>query len=506
MYFVTAQEMYDTDQFAIERIGVEGKLLMENAGRAVADQIELFVSDQKRLAVLIGKGNNGGDGFVIARTLLQRGYDVEVIVCASPSEIKGDAAYHRDVFRNSGFTFTRYEDVENLGHSLKEKDVLIDALLGIGVKGAIRSPYNQLISFVNQFEGEVISVDLPSGLPADEGVKVDQAVQADRTVVIQYPKVSAFLEHTAAYYGRWEVVDIGLPSTVIQSQQSQKRVWAEQDVSNTLPIRDAFSHKGKHGKGLVIGGAVAMPGSIAMTSRAALRAGAGLLTVATVQETITALASTVVEATYTTLPSEGGYISDIGSVDFSYDAIAIGMGMGRHSEAERMIQVALEKTQGALLIDADGLYALKGNLSSLKARQNPTILTPHPGEMATLLDVSIPELLHQPFAYSKAFAEEFQVYVVLKGAFTIITTPQGHQWVTVTGNPGMAKGGSGDVLAGILLAMVMQSQTVEEALCNGTWIHGYTADLLVQHQHSTYDLLASDLIEGLAQTYRALLR
>lgn len=496
--------MYDTDQYAIERIGVEGKLLMENAGRAVANHMELFVSDQKRIAILIGKGNNGGDGFVIARTLLQKGYDVEVIVCASPSEIKGDAAYHRDVFRNSGFPFISYEEIENLEHALKEKDVVVDAMLGIGVKGAIRPPYNQLISFVNQFEGEVISVDLPSGVPADEGLEVDQAVQADRTIVIQFPKVSAFLEHTAAYYGRWEVVDIGLPSTVIQSKKTQKRVWKKQDVSTTLPTRGAFSHKGKHGKGLVIGGAVAMPGSIAMTSRAALRAGAGLLTVATVQENITALASTVVEATYTTLPSEGGYISDIGSVDFSYDAIAMGMGMGRHTGAETILQVALEQTQGILLIDADGLYALKGILSSLKGRHNPTILTPHPGEMATLLNVSIPELLHQPFAYSKAFAEEFQAYIVLKGAFTIITTPQGNQWVTVTGNPGMAKGGSGDVLAGILLAMVMQSQSLERALCNGTWIHGYTADLLVQHQHSTYDLLASDVIEGLAQTYRAL--
>lgn len=501
MFVVTAKEMYDTDRYAMERVGLEGKMLMENAGRAIAREMEASLAENDNIMILVGKGNNGGDGFVIARTLLERGYAVEVLQCAETSDIRGDAAFHREVLLNMGYSISEYEgqDVESL---LQDKDVVIDALLGIGIKGAIRPPYDYLITLINQYQGKVLSVDLPSGIPADEGYEVHQAVEADQTIVVQFPKVSSFLQHTAAFYGDWTTVDIGLPSNVIQSGENQKKVWGRRDVVRTLPSRSSFSHKGTHGKGLVIGGAVAMPGSIAMTSRAALRAGAGLLTIATVQENVTALAANVVEATYHTLPSQHGHIRSLGELDFSYDGIAIGMGMGRHEQAPTIMKEALLQTEGTLLIDADGLYALKQVLPSLSDREGTTVLTPHPGEMAHLLGITVPELLQRPFSYAQSFATEHDVYVVLKGAFTLITNPKGDQWINPTGNAGLAKGGTGDVLSGILLSMLMQPQTVEEALCNGVWIHGYTADILIEQKHSSYDLLASDVIEGLPATYR----
>ncbi|QHE50835.1 NAD(P)H-hydrate dehydratase [Pontibacillus sp. HMF3514] len=500
MYIVTAKEMYDLDRYAMDEIGLDGRLLMENAGRAVTDQIESELSSSDRVLVLIGKGNNGGDGFVLARTLMQRGYDVTAIQMVPSSKIEGDAAYHRKLFLNMGYSVVQYDGQESLERLCEQSSIIVDAMLGIGVKGEIRSPYREAIQTVNASQAYTISVDLPSGVPADEGVKVNQAVKADRTVVIQYPKLSAYLQHTAPFYGEWIAVDIGLPAP----SQHKRSYWGKAQVQSTFPTRHLFSHKGKHGKGLVIGGASTMPGSVGLTSRAALKGGAGLLTLATVPSVIQALASSVLEATYISLKDLNGYILDVKGLDYSYDGIAIGMGMGRQEETVQVLQTVLQKASCPVVIDADGLYALQKDASMLDERESPSILTPHPGEMAHLLGVSIPELLSKPFEYTKSFAEKHHVFIVFKGAFTIITTPEGAQWVTDTGNSGLAKGGSGDALSGILLAHIMQDQSIVEALCNGTWIHGYTAELLTADIHSQYDLLANDVIEGLAQTYRTL--
>jgi len=500
VYIVTAKEMYDLDRYAMDEIGIGGSLLMENAGRAVADKVERNLSSSESILVVIGKGNNGGDGFVLARTLLQRGCHVRAVQMVPSAEIQGDAAYHRELFLNMGYSLEEYDGQDSFETLCKQSSVIIDAMLGIGVKGEVRSPYREAIETVNASDSLTISIDVPSGIPADEGEEVDTAIGANQTVVIQYPKQSAYLQHTAPYYGAWEVVDIGIP----KPSNLKRSVWKKGQVQSTFPKRGAFSHKGKHGKGLVIGGSSTMPGSVGLTSRAALRGGAGLLTLATVPEVIQALASSTLEATYISLPNQNGYILDVEDLDLSYDGIAIGMGMGRQAESVQVLGKVLREASCPVLIDADGLYALGDDLTVLQQRENPTVLTPHPGEMAHLLGISIQELLLQPFQYAKSFAEKYGVYVVLKVAFTIITTPDGEQRVTETGNAGLAKGGSGDVLSGILLSHIMQEQSLSEALCNGTWIHGYTAEELTETKHSLYDLLAHDVIEGLAQTYRTL--
>ncbi|MCD5325848.1 MULTISPECIES: NAD(P)H-hydrate dehydratase [Pontibacillus] len=504
MHIVTAKEMYDTDRYAMEEMGLQGHLLMENAGRAVATAIKDQVSEEDQILILVGKGNNGGDGFVIARTLLQQGYSVEVLQIPNDEEVQGDARTHREIYEAFGYGYRRFDSVDSLATLSSRKTVIIDCLLGIGVKGPLRSPYDEIVPHVNQLDAKVISVDLPSGVPADEGVSFEGAIQADYTVVIQYPKTSAFLQHTAPYYGDWKAVDIGLPDHLLRGRNKGCSVWTKSDVVASLPEREPFSHKGSHGKGLVIGGSIQMPGSVTMTSRAALRAGAGLLTVATVSKVISILASSVTEATFIPLEEQEGRISSVEGIEFGYDGVAIGMGMGRHREGKELLEKVLKLSESPVLIDADGLYALKGYLSEVKSRSYPTIITPHPGEMAHLLDVSIPELLEKPFHYSRQFASRYGVHVVLKGAFTLVTTPDEKQWVHTTGNVGLAKGGSGDVLAGMLLAMVMQPQTVELALNNGVWLHGSTADLLTEQAHSTYDLLATDLIDGLSKTYRTI--
>ncbi|WP_010529406.1 bifunctional ADP-dependent NAD(P)H-hydrate dehydratase/NAD(P)H-hydrate epimerase [Lentibacillus jeotgali] len=504
MYIVTAEEMYDMDHGAIHDIGIDGRMLMENAGRAMADRIETRIGKTDRIRILAGSGSNGGYGFVIARTLLNKGYEAVVVQVVPNEKVTGDALLHKNLFIRCGGNVRVTRQPSEIEVILKEADVIIDAILGIGTKGMLREPLDEIVPIMNELAAYIISADIPSGLPADEGMEDFQAVQADETVVAEYPKMSVFLESTSAYYGEWSAVSIGLPKHM-PANQVQRRIWMPEDFQATMPERKCNAHKGNHGRGLVIGGSAEMPGSIAMTSNAALRTGAGLMTVATPKNVIPVVASHCMEATYLTLEDTGGFLNGQTAIPFDhFDATVLGMGMGRHEEAGELTEQAVE-TQCPLIVDADGLHHLKPLLERLKDRSGPVVLTPHPGEMAMLLDTSVPELLKTPFAYTKMFAEKYQVYVVLKGMSTIITTPEGMQTVSTAGNQGLAKGGSGDVLSGIMLAMIMQPQTVSDALCNACFVHGKAAELLTEESHSAYDLMASDVIRGITDVYRTFL-
>ncbi len=492
---VTAQEMYERDRVAMEAAGLDGKMLMENAGRAVTYDLLRHIQKEHTIVVLIGAGNNGGDGFVIARTLLNLGYDVEAWQVVPDAKITGDAEAHKRIFQASGHPYRLLKSSEDLNTSLGRADVCIDAMLGIGVKGRLKEPYVDIVRLCNEKSIVRLAVDLPSGVPADEGQEDFEAFQAHYTSIIEAPKQSAFLQHTQPYYGEWSVVEIGIPPK--QLPDPRRRLWDGADVKRTLPERDAHSHKGSHGKGLIIGGSPLMPGSVAMTARASLRSGAGLIAVSTDPEAIPAISPYVQEATFVE-GRDGGQVPDLEG----YDGIAFGMGFGRDSKKENVVERLIEEKETPLLVDADGLYLLKGFLLALEKREAPTVLTPHPGEFAHLSGLSIKEILNSPFSHSKNFAEEHGVYLVLKGPSTIITSPDGEQRVDISGNAGLAKGGSGDVLSGILLSLMMQTEDVLDALSNGCFLHGTTADLLVQDGHSKVDLLASDVIEGLSRTFR----
>ncbi|WP_085505080.1 NAD(P)H-hydrate dehydratase [Thalassobacillus devorans] len=501
MYIVTAHEMYDWDRKSIEEAGMDGKILMENAGRAVAEQVEKRVRNDQHIVVLIGAGNNGGDGFVIARTLLNRGYSVKAWQLVPDEKIKGDALVHKQLYLGAGFELEHLTKVNVLFRELDQADVIIDAMLGIGVNGKLKPPFDQVTAYANQSQALKIAVDIPTGVPADEGITDFDGLQADYTCIIAAPKLSAFLPHTAPYYGEWEVVEIGLPAKMLK--KSSVSLWNSEHARSTLPERHPFSHKGTHGKALVIGGSYLMPGSIALSARAALRSGAGLAAVATPESAWPSVSMHIPEATAVSTSEENGVLAEKVEVDFTgYDAVAIGMGMGRSDASRTIVQQVVEEADVPVLIDADGLYLLKQLLEVLKNRTGPAVLTPHPGEMAHLLGITIPELLARPFEWSQRFAYNHGVYIVLKGPSTIITAPDGTQVVDTSGNAGLAKGGSGDVLSGILLAFMMQSQSITEALCNGCFLHGKAAELLTTEGHSKADLLATDLIEGLSRAFR----
>ncbi|ASK61255.1 bifunctional ADP-dependent NAD(P)H-hydrate dehydratase/NAD(P)H-hydrate epimerase [Virgibacillus phasianinus] len=498
MFIVTAKEMYDVDSHTMDRVGYDGKLLMENAGRAVCEKMKSILSKHDQVGILIGSGNNGGDGYVISRTLLNDGYNVLAIQIVPDEKIKGDARYHKEIYKNCGGAVHVAQSADELEIHLHHVNVVVDAMLGIGMKGMLREPLKKVVSLVNQSGKKVIAIDIPTGLPSDEGITDFYAIQADRTFIIEAPKESVFVQHTAPYYGTWETTSIGIPSQAF-SNVTAKSTWEEDNFKQSLPKREAFSHKGEHGKGLVVGGSKEMPGSIAMTAKAALRAGAGLVTIGTQEGIIGSIAPACLEATFLPIP-ENGPISS--SQLEPYHAIAIGMGLGRGKQAGGIVAGVVKSADCPIIIDADGLFHIKKNLSLLGNRSAPTILTPHPGEMAMLMDCPIEEIVHAPFDYAKRLSKEYGVYVILKGKYTIITTPDGKQTVNQTGNPGLAKGGSGDVLSGVILSMVMQKGTIEEGLCNACYLHGKAADLSVSEGHSYYDLLATDVIKGFPLVFR----
>lgn len=506
MQVVTKEEMYAIDRAAM-KLGLHGEMLMENAGQAITSKLLGRLSGDEKIMIVIGKGNNGGDGFVVARMLKSCGFQVDVWLACEQYEVTGDAKKAMEVYERSGYDFQVISEnsMEQFQKSLSQCTHIIDALLGIGMKGTVRSPYKEIISLINEQENKyVISLDLPSGVSADSGECTD-AVRANETIIIHHPKLSAFLYPSRQYYGDVSVVNIGIPPLISEQVEEKRYVWTEKDVMRTFPCRKPDSHKGDHGRGLLIGGSKTMSGAVIMSAKAALRSGSGLLTIAMPEDAHAAVASSVIEAMYKPCPAKDGYFrGDIdGLEEVNADAIAVGPGMGR-TEGGRIIVEQLLRTNVPLLIDADGLYHLASLLPMLQERTAPVVLTPHEGEMARLLQVSAKEVKRNRFRLSRQFAMTYGVYVVLKGPFTICTTPTGEQFINPTGNASLAKGGSGDVLTGIMLAFLMQHDSIQAAISNAVYVHGLASDELVSSRHSAIDVVASDLIDALPSVYRSI--
>ncbi|MBU8908768.1 NAD(P)H-hydrate dehydratase [Desertibacillus haloalkaliphilus] len=510
MRVVTGEEMHQIDRFTIEEIGLAEELLMENAGQAVVRKLLTWIEKTDRIAVVIGVGNNGGDGFVIARALQEKGYVVDTWLVPEEDRVKGAARYHMDVYKRSGFSLYPYSDQKGtFAATFPHYTVIIDTLLGTGGKGPLRHPYNEIVETMNNSQAEVISVDLPSGLAANEGGQSTPCVHATRTITLQCPKLSAYMYPEANDYGELEVVDIGIPNKAIEKVAPNRSIWGETDVRQTLPKRQASSHKGNHGKVSIIAGSQGMTGAAILAGRACHRSGAGLVTLAVPDIIHDIVASQVVEATFKPLASRDGGLDGLETANDlrvdQFDAIAIGPGIGRCTHLETIVSGLLKNYTDPLIIDADGLFHLQQLLPQLKERKAETILTPHAGEMARLLGCSVQEVERNRFSLSEQFAKEYGIYLVLKGPYTIVTTPKGQQFVNTTGNPALAKGGSGDVLTGMILAFIAQHQSIQTAINNAVFLHGKVADVLVEQDSSVLDVLATDVIDTLPRVLRAFL-
>lgn len=513
MYAGGQKDIQALDRYTMETYGLPGVVLMENAGMAVVAEVKKRFPDRKTsIIVLAGSGNNGGDGFVIARRLFDYGYDVLLCLLVERERIKGDARVHFDVYIRRQlplFELTKASYDELRAH-LDHADVIVDAILGTGARGSIREPIRTVIQAVNESGKTIVSVDIPSGVEADTGVVRDIAIIADYTVTFVMPKKGFFLSDGPKHVGNWQVADISIPASIVAELGLElPRVITDDVVQKAIPRRIPTGHKGTFGHGLIIGGSSHYVGAPLYTAKAAFRTGIGLVTLALPRSVYAAATTQTPEAIFLPLEEVDGHLANdaLDAFDWHrYDALCIGPGMGRFSEGEKIVATVLSAfSDKPIIVDADALFYVKELKESLKLRKTPVILTPHPGEMATLLNRTVKEVEENRLEIAKQFALHHRVYLLLKGHRSIIATPEGELFINPVGNDALGKGGSGDVLAGVILSFLGQGATPLEALLAATYLHALAGEEKGA-ELSHYRVTPTDVIDGIGSLLKRLYR
>jgi NAD(P)H-hydrate epimerase len=512
MLLVTADEMRMLDRLTIER-GTPGHVLMERAGQgATRVLLECFPHLRRRgrrVVVVAGKGNNGGDGFVIARLLRRRGLRCEVALLGRAEEVGGDAARNLAAWRRvrgALAEITAAADLSVLAPRLAAADAVVDAIFGTGLNHPVGGLHADAIELVNASGAPVFAVDIPSGLDADRGVPLGTAVQAEATATFGFAKLGQVMYPGARYCRRLAVVDIGLDPAAIAAQPPRAALLEREEVAPLVPVRAADAHKGDCGHVLIIAGSFGKTGAAQLAVRAAGRSGAGLVTAVAPASLYPIYAGGVLEAMTAALPDENGRIcfdaARLGELLEGKNAVVVGPGLGTHDGAERTVSWLLEQCPHPLVLDADALTLVARDTAPLRARRAPAVLTPHPGEMSRLIGADTAAVQSDRAGVARRFATEHGCTLVLKGARSVIADPDGRLWVNSTGNPGMASGGMGDVLSGVLGALCAQGLNASEAARLGVYLHGLAADRAAEE--GEIGLLASDVIAELRQGLKRL--
>ena len=496
----TASQMKQIDNTATEQYAIASILLMEHAALGVYRHIQQRYGVESRCVVLCGKGNNGGDGFAVARHLAHNGYAVQLLCPAGLDVLTDDAAANaRSALRLGIPVCTGYGGAEAM---LSACDVVVDALFGFGFHGAMSDADAQLVEMLNASECRVVSVDLPSGLHADDGVVAGPAVRADSTVTFSAYKRSAFLYPAADYYGELELCDIGIPHEVLACDAFSHLAVTWDMVEKMLPQRRRNTHKGSFGRVLAAAGSPGMTGAAYLAAQAAVHSGAGLVTLAVPAGVNAILEEKTVEAM--TLPvteDEGGCFSPEAAEELlcrakAADAVLFGPGIGRRAGLVTLCRALLTGVEAPLILDADALYALSQDIDMLNRHRGPVILTPHTGEMARLLGLSASQVERDRIGCAERFAKAYHVCVILKGPFTVIALPDCVYINHETGNPGMATGGSGDVLAGVLAALLAGGMAPKHAAVCAVYLHALAGDLAAEST-GLAGLTASAMLQAL---------
>jgi len=514
MNLVTADEMRLLDQKVINEYGIPGIILMENAGLAVMHVIKNHFSGslaRKRILVFAGKGNNGGDGFVVARHLVNAGCDVKIFLLCKPEELQGDALINWKIARKMNIRYQLIvsdRDLNVVKVGLMYTELVIDGIFGTGFKGGVQGTIAKLIDIVNEAGKTVVSIDLPSGMVADTGCVKGACIKAQYTVTLALPKVGLVLEPAAPFVGKLVTADISFPPELIAKQQYNRYLLGHSLCRSFLPVRAADSHKGSYGHVMVIGGSPGMTGAVALSAWAAVRSGAGLVTAAVPASLNPVLETKLTEAMSLPLPETGDGTLSLSSLEpiknaVSNKVVVFGPGLSRHKEAQDITQAFVSNLPCPTVLDADALFALVDCTEHLKKCRYPVILTPHPGEMARLLGKSVGEIQEDRIRAATEAAKIYNSIVVLKGAKTLVATPEGHLYVNSTGNPGMASGGSGDVLAGMIGAFMAQGIKGEHAAALAVYVHGRAGDFAACDK-SQISLTAGDIIEYLPKAFSEL--
>lgn len=467
--------MRKADEYTINEIGIPGIVLMEKA----AEKIEYFISRAlekiggKTVIFVCGKGNNGGDGFAAARLLTLKGVYSEILLLAQKDEVSGDAKINLDIAEKIGIKISSLESI-NLTEKIQSFDVIADGIFGTGFSGDVKEPYKSVINAINESGKYVISIDIPSGVSGDTGKASSSAVQAHETVTLASPKPGLFLFPGWLNAGMLHVADIGIPSSVLENPDIKTNYLTLSEAKSLLPKRKIRSHKGNYGRLFVIAGSKTMTGAAYLSAKAAYETGAGLVYSCVPEEILAVIETLVPEAVEIVTDNTKDFLVHLEKAD----SAVIGPGLGTGKYRKEFVLNVLEKLKNKpVLIDADGLNNIADCPEILKDRKIPAVITPHPAEMSRLSGIPVREILENTVDTAVDFAKKYNTIVVLKDSATITASPSGDIFINTTGNSALAKGGSGDVLSGIIGGFLSQGMEPFEAAYSGVFIHGLTGDI-----------------------------
>ncbi len=514
---VTAKQMQAIDQHAIEGFGIPGITLMENAGVGVVCELRKSFSDLsfKKIFIFCGKGNNGGDGFVIARHLFNLGSEVRVLLAGKLSDLKGAAETNANSARNIGVQVDEI-DLNNLNrhdHKLRHCDIIIDAVFGTGLNKPVSGFLEKVIDKINQFgsvEKFVVSVDINSGMDSDSGQLMGPYVKSDLTLALAHWKQSHLLHPSAGFMREARLIDIGIPAKACEDQTIQVHLAEERDIKSYFQKRDPNSHKGSYGHALVLAGSKGKGGAAGLTALAVLRAGAGLCTLALPNSSQKAFEVHPMEVMTVPLPETANGTLSLKAKESILDllkgksAVAIGPGISTDPETVALTGELLPLIKCPLVLDADALNAISLHKDWLKELPPESVLTPHPKEMSRLTGIPTEEIQKNRIATTSEFSSEHSLTLVLKGSPSLIGLDDGSVVINPTGNAGMATGGSGDVLTGIIAGFIAQGLSASQASIAGTYIHGQAGDHFAENESQT-TLIAGDLLRCLPETLKRIL-
>ncbi|MDI3480966.1 MAG: ADP-dependent NAD(P)H-hydrate dehydratase / NAD(P)H-hydrate epimerase [Tepidanaerobacteraceae bacterium] len=516
---VSPEVMREMDRKAMEDMGVPGAVLMENAGREVAIAVKRIcerMAAEKRIfkheakiAIFCGKGNNGGDGFVAARHLANMGFKPEVFLVAAAEEIKGDAAANYRIILNMNIPVHPVRDEKHLEIArilAKSSAAVVDAIFGTGLKGEVQGVSRKVIELINELEVPVVSVDIPSGISGRTGKVLGAAVKAEETVTMALPKLGLVIYPGAAYAGRISVADIGMPFQIIRQASAEAEVLENNAIRNFFVPYPPDAHKGTFGRVFILAGSLGFTGAAALAGLAAIRSGAGLVTVGVPESLNDILEVKLTEAMTLPLPEtpeRGLCITALEkALEFSArcDAVALGPGLSQQEETAEFVRQFVKQCPVPMVIDADGLNVLAKKPAAFNA---PAVITPHPGEMARLLGTTADEVQQDRLKAVREAARRFGCTALLKGARTLIASSEGRLFINPTGNPGMATGGSGDVLCGMIAAFLARGMSPDQAAAAGVYIHGLAGDIAAERE-GQLSMTAGDIIKYLPDAFKRL--
>jgi|Deesub1362B_J571_1020462.scaffolds.fasta_scaffold00050_38 NAD(P)H-hydrate epimerase len=508
MIVLTPDEMRRLDKKTDEIFGLSLRVLMENAGRGILRFIEEKFRSLKKITFICGKGNNGGDGFVTARYLKLRGYDVVVYTFGEKQEYRDEALLNLNLLEKTGCEIKNIDEESLLKFDLGTSDLVVDGVFGTGFKGELKEDYREIFRIVNEYSQKLVSIDIPSGVDGETGFAGDSAINADYTLTFAYPKTGHYLYPGKIKRGKLYLVDIGIPYYYAEEEGFEGYIITFEIAKQNMPERMPYFHKGNCGKVFVLSGSKGYTGAPSMVAMGALKSGAGLVFVGIPEELNPILEQKLTEAITVPLPGEKGLLSKK-SIPLIFeklekiDVCVAGPGLGRKEEIKEIICEILEKWDGKLILDADAVPLLKNEEKLIKGYKGELVMTPHPGELGTFLDRAPEQINNDRLKVAEEVSLRLNKTFVLKGAPTIISTPSA-TYINTTGNDGLATGGTGDVLAGIIAGLSAQNISISSASISGVFLHGLCADILKDYQ-TTFSIIATDLLDVLPEAIKRVL-